>query len=652
MSTKLKLSFDVYVNGNKLTRYEYNNTDSLSIGSGKDAILPLSNDPAVRDIHALIDVRDGNVSLIPPKSDGSIICNGEAVMKATPLHSGSIIEIGTYSLQVTIADLGFAVEESTQVDELNKPNLQQAPPIPAMAGAGALGAAMNEIYDDEVDPFEGVEEDVYQFVNRANTADVQTGTDASKPKVLQVFQIYDRAVLGHKTFTKGTPRISIGSSSRFRMRFAGKPVAWIPKSFARFSWMMYPFTISKEEYLVDFHGPDIGTSNDFPLFESSAEGFVCNIATDWQGFVDNGSENIAFGKLLENGDLKQGPHGLQFVLNEDSRIMIETGGPTYYAHIVPAPKQVAAGTGFNISYPFLALLFLMSAFFGGSIFLLSSGIIVPENDVNQMEERFAQMLLEEPPEPEEELPDANEDAGEGAKAKDDEGKVGKEDAVMKEAKGDKIEIDKKQRDKEIVDAAFGEMFGAAADEGSLEGMGAAALDASLEGGVGGLLGAKGVQMGAGGLGSRGSGLGGGGTANGLGGMGNKGSGRGSSGYGSGAGSYGKKSSRGLSKIGGQPIIMGALDKSLIDAVIKRNMNQIRYCYQRELTKNPSLGGKIVVKFTIAKDGSVSKANIKSSSMGNKKVESCIAGRFMQFKFPEPKGGGIVIVSYPFIFAPG
>jgi TonB family protein len=650
VSTNLKLSFDVYVNGEKLTRYEYNNTDSLSIGSGQDAILPLSNDDSVKAIHALIDVRDGNVTLIPPAADGSIRCNEKVVTEAVSLHSGSIIEIGSYSLQITIADLGFAVEESTQVDEEPKPTLQKAPPSPAMAGA--YGAAMNEIYDDEIDPFEGVEEDVYQFVNRANTADTQTGTDASKPKVLQVFQIYDRAVLGHKTFEKGTARISIGSKSRYRMRFGGKPVAWIPKGFAYFSWMMYPFTISKEEYEVDFHGPDIGSSNDFPLFESTPEGFVCNIAADWQGFVDNGSENIAFGKLLETGALKSGPHGHQYLLDEDSRIMIETGGPTYYAHIVPAAKKVAAGTGFNISYPFLALLFLMSAFFGGSIFLLSSGIIVPENDVNQMEERFAQMLLEEPPEPEEELPDANEDAGEGAKAKDEEGKVGKEDAVMKEAKGDKIEIDKKQRDKEIVDAAFGEMFGAASDEGAMEGMGAAALDASLEGGVGGLLGAKGVQMGAGGLGSRGSGLGGGGTANGLGGMGNKGSGRGSSGYGSGAGSYGQKSSRGLSKIGGQPIIMGALDKSLIDAVIKRNMNQIRYCYQRELTKNPSLGGKIVVKFTIAKDGSVSKASIKSSSMGNAKVESCIAGRFMQFKFPEPKGGGIVIVSYPFIFAPG
>jgi hypothetical protein len=39
-------------------------------------------------------------------------------------------------------------------------------------------------------------------------------------------------------------------------------------------------------------------------------------------------------------------------------------------------------------------------------------------------------------------------------------------------------------------------------------------------------------------------------------------------------------------------------------------------------------------------------------MNNPAVESCINGRFMRFQFPEPKGGGIVIVSYPFIFSPG
>ena len=70
------------------------------------------------------------------------------------------------------------------------------------------------------------------------------------------------------------------------------------------------------------------------------------------------------------------------------------------------------------------------------------------------------------------------------------------------------------------------------------------------------------------------------------------------------------------------------------------MNQIKYCYQRQLTKNPDLGGNITVKFVIAKDGTVSKASIKSSSMGSKAVESCITGRFMRFKFPEPKGGGM------------
>lgn len=109
---------------------------------------------------------------------------------------------------------------------------------------------------------------------------------------------------------------------------------------------------------------------------------------------------------------------------------------------------------------------------------------------------------------------------------------------------------------------------------------------------------------------------------------------------------------GTTSLGGDPVILGALDRSLIDAVIKRNMAQIRYCYQRELTKNPALEGKITVKFVIAKDGTVSQATTKSTTMNNANVESCINSRFMRMQFPEPKGGGIVIVSYPFVFSPG
>jgi hypothetical protein len=116
-------------------------------------------------------------------------------------------------------------------------------------------------------------------------------------------------------------------------------------------------------------------------------------------------------------------------------------------------------------------------------------------------------------------------------------------------------------------------------------------------------------------------------------------------------SIGKKRKRGsLGRTGGSPTILGGLDKSLIDAVIKRKISQIRLCYQRQLAKNPSLSGKIKVKFVVATDGSVSKASIDSSTMGGggKPVESCIVGSFKKFKFPQPNGG-IVIVKYPFIF---
>ncbi len=176
------------------------------------------------------------------------------------------------------------------------------------------------------------------------------------------------------------------------------------------------------------------------------------------------------------------------------------------------------------------------------------------------------------------------------------------------------------------------VLGALADSSELDGVfGSSDLD--LEGAIGGLIGSKGTAVGSGGLGSRGSGLGGLGTA-----------GQGPSSGGSFGTSAGVMST-------GDPIVLGALDKTLIDAVLERHMAQLRYCYIREQQDIPDLSGKIIVKFVIAKDGSVSSANTKSSTMNNGAVEQCLNSRFMRFQFPLPKGGGIVIVSYPFIFSP-
>lgn len=103
-------------------------------------------------------------------------------------------------------------------------------------------------------------------------------------------------------------------------------------------------------------------------------------------------------------------------------------------------------------------------------------------------------------------------------------------------------------------------------------------------------------------------------------------------------------------VGGDPIILGSLDKSLIDAVIKQNMRNIRTCYEAGLTRRPELAGKVTIKFVIAADGTVSSATVKSTTLGDPPTEECLTNTFLSFQFPQPKGGGIVIVSYPFVFS--
>jgi hypothetical protein len=101
-----------------------------------------------------------------------------------------------------------------------------------------------------------------------------------------------------------------------------------------------------------------------------------------------------------------------------------------------------------------------------------------------------------------------------------------------------------------------------------------------------------------------------------------------------------------------PVVLGALERSSIDDVIKQHMGSYKSCYQSELGDNPTLSGKVMVKFVVAKDGSVTKAEIKSTTLQNAAVESCLRDHAMQMQFPQPQGGGIVIVSYPFVFSPG
>lgn len=129
-----------------------------------------------------------------------------------------------------------------------------------------------------------------------------------------------------------------------------------------------------------------------------------------------------------------------------------------------------------------------------------------------------------------------------------------------------------------------------------------------------------------------AGRGGGGSASGMGGLVAGGTGTG-----------------GVGLIEEEGEITGGLDREVIAQYIKSKLGQILYCYERQLSANPDLFGKVAVKFTIAATGAVEQQLIGDTTLKNATVEGCILNRVAAWKFPQPQGGTRVLVTYPFLF---
>jgi pSer/pThr/pTyr-binding forkhead associated (FHA) protein/outer membrane biosynthesis protein TonB len=146
-----------------------------------------------------------------------------------------------------------------------------------------------------------------------------------------------------------------------------------------------------------------------------------------------------------------------------------------------------------------------------------------------------------------------------------------------------------------------------------------------------------------------TGAGGKGTATqGIAGIGTKGRGSGMSSYGSGVG-LGGKGNVTIDAGGEDAGWEGTIDREAVRRVIRSILNQIKSCYERQLRVNSSLEGKVVIQFEIMEQGRVRSAKTKTTSLNDNTVESCVAARIREARFPEPPSGTIAVVDYPFVF---
>lgn len=267
-----------------------------------------------------------------------------------------------------------------------------------------------------------------------------------------------------------------------------------------------------------------------------------------------------------------------------------------------------------------------------------------------LDDRFMKVIVEEPPpEIEEEEEEESVDEDVGKKAGGEEGKFGEED----------------KKDKSKVPKRDGEMVDKIKDVGIHKALGSNLLgrgplknvfgdktgfDSKLNAAMSGTGDALVVGHGAGGMGLRGTGSGGGGEGFGrIHGMGriDTGGGRGTRAKLRGRGK--KKKKVRMRATGGN--VSGFCKKKDIQRVVSARSRGVKYCYEKELSRNPELSGKVNVTWRIGLDGKVVKVVIAGSTLGNKSVEGCIKRQIQRWRFPKPEGG-MCQIKYPFVFSAG
>lgn len=629
------MTFSVY-SGDELVRTETFTQDIIKIGRLQSSHLFLEDDDVSR-MHAVIEVTEGGeVFIIDLGSASGTQVNGEKVNKSQ-LKDGDELHIGKFRIKVQMnaaeVGAGTAPAASGEADSSGETPKEEFNPF--QAEAATVGA----------DPFAArAADDNDYYAMKAQGPPIASHEVETSERAVEVTVLWgDRNVL------------RVDHMSPPRDYYVGEPTDDEPV-----------------DYVI---GSEALGASRLPVCVARGAGAAAIIPEGATGEATIAGYSRSFDLLKAEGELKPSSElrgAMEIILPEGSSARVCHKDFTFVVKDVKAGKKVAGAARFDLR----PLAYVAAAGLLASLVLVMFYFAPPRprglsGDLLDTDSRLVQFLME-PEAFEPETPDwlggsGEAGGGKGTSHDGDEGQLGDEKAEKTRnkygIKGPKDNEDPVMaREKAEAEAATAGILG------TLAGMQGAfnsptspygadyALGADAMSALGAMTGTDiGQNFGFGGLGLRGTGRGGGGTGQGTIGLGNFGTigrgggkGDGEGGYGRGVGNLGGRSARVPTVRGGGANVFGALSKEVIRRVVRRHLNEVKYCYEQQLTSRPDLAGRVTVKFVISPTGSVQSAVVSDSSLRNQAVESCVTQAVRRWTFPAPDGGGIVVVNYPFL----
>jgi len=604
---------------------------SLIIGSGEEAGVRV-DDKKVGDLHVRLRVKDGQLVATDLGADEGTTVDGQKVGKETPIKSGQTLKLGGTEISV----------------EGELPSTAPAAGKSKKGGkkASTDGNAARALEEDE-------EEEDHKHFHTGAVATAVSSHSLHQANASADPRLKDYAA---RFLSEELPESLRPTASSKRLQVA---LVWGKDQFLDVKDVAVGRTLTvgdaQSANLSIFHASLKGA---VPLVQPTGSGFRVLLPEGANPRVRVDGKDLSLDELKKSGKangVDVPVKGGSFEIGLSDRVTLEFGNLRVIARYTKPQPVMSRPLGERLDINFLstlAILLLIAVAFERMIAISDFSGWNLLDDLFKNKDRFAKYVAAQ--EKKEKKPDQLSGVKEGEKAKNEEGKFGKKEADKPKAAPSKpgapvVDKDKAEKDRQKVAnsgllAAFGKDTGAVSDVLGPGGLGTGRSD--MFGGIHGDA-AAGDAEGMGGLGARGGGAGGGGNGLGIGGLGGHGNGRGRGG--NGEFDLGGKGKGKTQFIPGKTTVMGGLTAEEVGKVVKKHWLEVKYCYEKELQKNPALQGKVAVNWTINPLGEVSEASVRETDLGNSDAESCIVAVVRRMVFPQPRGGGVVNVNYPWIF---